>query len=193
MIDTSGYLFLNQGSYGEDAEIAVYDTTSLPIAISVRVAITRDSARSACMLACSEEARWMAAAGVPGCLECHVITGEFDYFMLLRTRDNDSFNKLHAQQLLYLPGVDRRSVSSLWTPNTRVMQVTEEGYEARDVIGGDIIGGDADDQVRLFGDQVLKVCNLLLDFELCIRDPDDLNAEFAERQAQAVGAACPPG
>jgi hypothetical protein len=25
--------------------------------------------------------------------------------MLLRTRDNDSFNKLHAEQLLYLPGV----------------------------------------------------------------------------------------
>jgi len=43
-----------------------------------------------------------------------------------------------TQALLYLPGVDRRSVSSLWTPNTRVMQVTEEGYEARDVIGGDI-------------------------------------------------------
>ena len=29
-------------------------------------------------------------------------------------------------------------MTSLWTPNTRVMQVTEEGYEARDVIGGDI-------------------------------------------------------
>ncbi len=43
-----------------------------------------------------------------------------------------------TQALMYLPGVDRRSVSSLWTPNTRVMQVTEEGYEARDVIGGDI-------------------------------------------------------
>jgi hypothetical protein len=43
-----------------------------------------------------------------------------------------------TQAVLYLPGVDRRSVSSLWTPNTRVMQVTEEGYEARDVIGGDI-------------------------------------------------------
>lgn len=43
-----------------------------------------------------------------------------------------------TQALLFLPGVDRRSVSSLWTPNTRVMQVTEEGYEARDVIGGDI-------------------------------------------------------
>ena len=43
-----------------------------------------------------------------------------------------------TQALLFLPGVDRRSVSSLWTPNTRVMQVTEEGYEARDVIGGDV-------------------------------------------------------
>jgi uncharacterized protein len=43
-----------------------------------------------------------------------------------------------TQALLYLPGVDRRTVTSLWTPNTRVMQVTEEGYEARDVIGGDV-------------------------------------------------------
>lgn len=46
-----------------------------------------------------------AAAKVSGCMECHVITGEFDYFMLLRTRDNDSFNRLHAEQLLRLPGV----------------------------------------------------------------------------------------
>lgn len=46
-----------------------------------------------------------AAARVSGCMECHVITGEFDYFMLLRTRDNDSFNRLHAEQLLQLPGV----------------------------------------------------------------------------------------
>jgi DNA-binding Lrp family transcriptional regulator len=46
-----------------------------------------------------------AAAKVSGCLECHVVTGEFDYFMLVRTRDNESFNRLHSQQLLYLPGV----------------------------------------------------------------------------------------
>ena len=46
-----------------------------------------------------------AAAKVSGCMECHVITGEFDYFMLVRTRDNDSFNRLHAEQLLHLPGV----------------------------------------------------------------------------------------
>jgi len=46
-----------------------------------------------------------AAQKVSGCLECHVVTGEFDYFMLVRTRDNDSVNRLHAEQLLYLPGV----------------------------------------------------------------------------------------
>jgi DNA-binding Lrp family transcriptional regulator len=33
------------------------------------------------------------------------VTGEFDYFMLIRTKDSNSFNRLHAEQLLYLPGV----------------------------------------------------------------------------------------
>lgn len=46
-----------------------------------------------------------AAQKVSGCMECHVVTGEFDYFMLLRTKDSQSFNRLHAEQLLYLPGV----------------------------------------------------------------------------------------
>jgi len=46
-----------------------------------------------------------AAQQVSGCMECHVVTGEFDYFMLVRTKDSDSFNRLHAEQLLYLPGV----------------------------------------------------------------------------------------
>jgi DNA-binding Lrp family transcriptional regulator len=46
-----------------------------------------------------------AAAKVSGCMECHVVTGEFDYFMTIRTRDSDSFNRLHAEQLLHLPGV----------------------------------------------------------------------------------------
>ena len=46
-----------------------------------------------------------AAQKVSGCMECHVVTGEFDYFMLIRTKDNESFNRLHAEQLLYLPGV----------------------------------------------------------------------------------------
>jgi len=54
-----------------------------------------------------------AAAKVSGCMECHVVTGEFDYFMLVRTRDSDSFNRLHAEQLLHLPGV--RQIRSFMT------------------------------------------------------------------------------
>ena len=46
-----------------------------------------------------------AAQKVSGCMECHVVTGEFDYFMMVRTKDSESFNRLHAEQLLYLPGV----------------------------------------------------------------------------------------
>ena len=43
-----------------------------------------------------------------------------------------------TQAVMFLPGVDRRTVSSLWTPTTRVLEVTEEGFRAEDVIGGDI-------------------------------------------------------
>lgn len=46
-----------------------------------------------------------AVVKVSGCLECHVVAGEFDYFMLVRTQDNEDFNRLHAEQLLHLPGV----------------------------------------------------------------------------------------
>lgn len=45
------------------------------------------------------------AVTVSGCMECHVVAGEFDYFLLVRTRDSDSFNRLHAEELLRLPGV----------------------------------------------------------------------------------------
>jgi uncharacterized protein len=43
-----------------------------------------------------------------------------------------------TQALFFMPGVDRRTVSSLWTPNTRAVQITEEGMKAEDVIGGDV-------------------------------------------------------
>lgn len=46
-----------------------------------------------------------AAQTISGCMECHLVTGEFDYFLLIRTRDSESFTRLHAEQLLYLPGV----------------------------------------------------------------------------------------
>ncbi|CAL94870.1 efflux RND transporter permease subunit [Azoarcus olearius] len=43
-----------------------------------------------------------------------------------------------TQALFFMKGVDRRTVSSLWTPNTRAVQITEEGMKAEDVIGGDV-------------------------------------------------------
>jgi predicted RND superfamily exporter protein len=43
-----------------------------------------------------------------------------------------------TQAVMFLPGVDRRTVSSLWTPTTRVLEITEEGFKAEDVIGGNV-------------------------------------------------------
>lgn len=58
-----------------------------------------------------------------------------------------SLKKLHevTEAILFLPGIDRRSVQSLWTPNTRVYQLIEEGFEAEDVIGGNITPEALDD------------------------------------------------
>lgn len=46
-----------------------------------------------------------AVQKISGCMECQVVTGEFDYILKIRTKDNQSFNRLHAEQLLFLPGV----------------------------------------------------------------------------------------
>jgi predicted RND superfamily exporter protein len=65
--------------------------------------------------------------------------------VVVRARDgniwtSEGLKKLHevTEAVLYLPGVDRRSVQSLWTPNTRVYELTEEGFQAEDVIGGTV-------------------------------------------------------
>ena len=65
--------------------------------------------------------------------------------VVVRARDGNiwtpaSLKKLHeaTEAVLYLPGVDRRSVQSLWTPNIRVYELTEEGFQAEDVIDGTV-------------------------------------------------------
>lgn len=52
----------------------------------------------------------------------------------------DSLKRLYdvTQAIFFLPGVDRRTVASLWTPNTRVVEITDDGLKAEDVIGGDV-------------------------------------------------------
>ncbi|MCL6414613.1 MMPL family transporter [Aestuariirhabdus sp. Z084] len=47
--------------------------------------------------------------------------------------------RLINDEVFYLPGVDRSGLKSLWTPNVRWIEVTEEGFE-----GGPVIPGDDD-------------------------------------------------
>jgi len=42
-----------------------------------------------------------------------------------------------SEEIAFLPGIDRRTVTSLWTPNTRYIEITEDGMRSEDVIGGD--------------------------------------------------------
>ncbi|AOE85697.1 efflux RND transporter permease subunit [Pseudomonas sp. TCU-HL1] len=82
-----------------------------------------------------------------------VLFGANRIIVVLHARHGDIWNKaaltrLHdlTQALFFMPGIDRRSVTSLWTPNTRAVQITEEGMKAEDVVGGDVTVGTLDDK-----------------------------------------------
>ncbi len=51
--------------------------------------------------------------------------------------------KLISDEVFYLPGVDRRSLESLWTPNVRWSEVTEEGFEGGPVLPNAYDGSEA--------------------------------------------------
>ena len=38
-------------------------------------------------------------------LDCHLVAGDFDYFLKIRVRDMADFNRLHSEKLIALPGV----------------------------------------------------------------------------------------
>lgn len=46
-----------------------------------------------------------AAKKLSSVLDCHLVAGDFDYFLKIRLRDMSEFNRLHSEQLLGLPGV----------------------------------------------------------------------------------------
>ncbi len=46
-----------------------------------------------------------AAKAMPALLDCHLVAGDFDYFLKLRVRDMADFNRLHSATLIALPGV----------------------------------------------------------------------------------------
>ena len=82
------------------ATVALLDPKALGAGMLVVIGVVLDRSTPETFAAFEK-----AAQKVSGCMECHVVTGEFDYFMLVRTRDSESFNRLHAEQLLYLRGV----------------------------------------------------------------------------------------
>ena len=38
-------------------------------------------------------------------LDCHLVAGDFDYFLKIRVKDMADFNRIHGEQLITLPGV----------------------------------------------------------------------------------------
>ncbi|WNK00614.1 Lrp/AsnC family transcriptional regulator [Thalassospiraceae bacterium LMO-JJ14] len=46
-----------------------------------------------------------AAQEMPFIIDCHLVAGDFDYFLKIRVRDMNDFSRLHGAQLLTLPGV----------------------------------------------------------------------------------------
>jgi Lrp/AsnC family leucine-responsive transcriptional regulator len=46
-----------------------------------------------------------AIAKLPFIIDCHLVAGDFDYFLKLRVRDLADFNRLHAERLIALPGI----------------------------------------------------------------------------------------
>ncbi len=74
------------------------------------------------------------------------LSGTNSITVALRTTKGDIFTKEYLSNLFrlnntirYLPGVNQGSMQSLWTPNIRVMRVTEEGFESSEVIPGTVI------------------------------------------------------
>ena len=46
-----------------------------------------------------------AIRSMPMVLDCHLVAGDFDYFLKIRVRDMADFNRLHGDKLIRLPGV----------------------------------------------------------------------------------------
>ena len=75
-------------------------------------------------------------------LEYQEYLGTGRVLAVLRVKQGDIWNvasirklKQVTDTLAALPGIDRRTVTSLWTPNIKYLELTEEGLHTEDVIG----------------------------------------------------------
>jgi len=46
-----------------------------------------------------------AVAKLTFILDCHLVAGDFDYFLKIRVEGMEAFNRIHGDQLIALPGV----------------------------------------------------------------------------------------
>lgn len=53
----------------------------------------------------SFDALEQAVSKLPFVLDCLLVAGDFDYFLKVRVRDLQDFNRLHSKMLIALPGV----------------------------------------------------------------------------------------
>ena len=91
------------------------------------------------------------------------LSGTNSVTVALRTTEGDIFTKEYlsklynlSQTIRYLPGVNQGSMQSLWTPNVRVMRVTEEGFESTEIIPGNITPEKLDqDQIQKIRERIL--------------------------------------
>ena len=62
-----------------------------------------------------------------------------------------------TQAVIYLPNIDRLGVQSLWTPNSFVNEITEDGFRAQPIIPGDVtidsLSGPNIESIRLAAGQ----------------------------------------
>lgn len=77
------------------------------------------------------------------------------------TKDGDIFSKAYMETLseltdevFYLAGVDRSSLKSLWTPNVRWVEVTEDGFQGGPVIPDNYDGSEG--ALNKLRDNILK-------------------------------------
>ena len=78
----------------------------LPVLVAVGVILDRSTPDS---FADFEK----AVIKIPSIIECLLLAGEFDYWLKIRVKNLQSFNRLHASSLLPLPGV--RQLRSFFT------------------------------------------------------------------------------
>ena len=62
------------------------------------------------------------------------------------TKDFFKVYKNLTDDIFFLPGVSRHTVASLWTPNTRYIEITEDGISADDVISGRVTADSMTEQ-----------------------------------------------